>query len=115
MTDWSNHELDALTALDTSLPIADPTMLALRERLRGLVNDDDLLAQLTGGYQAAVREFAGRQTGDTAADVELLFQLTHASLPADVDPAVESALDAYLVRTLEVGTNIAGGGEPLPE
>jgi hypothetical protein len=112
MTDWSENDLDALTALDIGLPIADAQMLNLRERLHGLV-DDDLLARLTGGYQTAIREFAAGQTGDPAADVELLFRLTHASVPAEVDPAVVAALDAMLARAVQVGANIACGTGPL--
>lgn len=110
MTDWTDSDRDTL---DTSLPIADPTMLALRNRLRDLVADDDLLARLTGGYQAAIREFAARRTGQLAADVELLFALTHDSLPPGMDPAVVAALDALLARAVQVGANIAGGTGPL--
>lgn len=110
---WSDDDLATLTALDLELPHADTNLLALKERLRALLNDD-ALAKIEDGVRIALQTLRDHQPGDLAAGIDRFAQSMRDSYPAGTSPAVKALTYQLVGRLFEVGANIASSAGPLP-
>jgi hypothetical protein len=100
-------ELDILIRLDSELPVG-LSRASIPSRSTGSFR---AIRRASPASASAVSHPAtGRSPKRTSTSC---FESVHASVPADIDPAVIKLLDNRLIRLIEVGANIAGGGQSL--